>query len=63
LKNFPFLEDILCFSSDYPYFKGGKTLIENMLAEVAPYGIDVVEKFFVTNADLVMPATRPQLKY
>ncbi len=52
----PYLQDMLCFSTDYPHFEGGRSPIGDMAARVQRFGPDVVEKFFVTNAELVMPS-------
>jgi predicted TIM-barrel fold metal-dependent hydrolase len=55
LINYPFLETVLCFSSDYPHFEGGRDPVGDMLRRILPFGPDMVEKFFVSNADWIMP--------
>lgn len=49
------LEDVLCYGSDYPHFEGGTNQLETFLEMVRPLGDDVAEKFFVTNAELLLP--------
>ena len=41
--------------TDYPHYEGGKDPIQVMAERLQPLGRDVAEKFFVTNATLVMP--------
>lgn len=47
--------DILAFSSDYPHVEGGKDTLKVLYDKVAPFGEDVVEKFFVTNGEWLLP--------
>lgn len=49
------LEDVFCYGSDYPHPEGGKSQIEVFGDALAPLGGHVMEKFFVTNGDLLMP--------
>ena len=55
LQRYPDLRDVYCYSSDYPHVEGGKWSLKNVYDRVAPLGEDVVERFFVTNAQLVLP--------
>jgi len=48
------LEDVLCFASDYPH-EGGKNPAGAWLNRLKPLGKEIVEKFFVTNAKLLLP--------
>jgi predicted TIM-barrel fold metal-dependent hydrolase len=49
------LEDVYCFASDYPHVEGGKDPMGRLSAAVARLGPGVVEKFFVTNGQLLLP--------
>jgi predicted TIM-barrel fold metal-dependent hydrolase len=59
IERFPFMQDVYCFSTDYPHLEGGKHPVQLMLDRVIRLGTDVVEKFFVTNAEWVMPNEGP----
>ena len=50
------LEDIYCFSSDYPHIEGGKSPMQTFYDSVKDCGEAVVEKFFVTNGARLLPA-------
>ena len=50
------MQDVYCFSTDYPHFEGGKSPLHVMMDRVSRLGSDVIEKFFVTNAEWVMPS-------
>lgn len=54
LRDDPNLADVFCFSSDYPHVEGTKDAMKNMFAKVRPLGEDITEKFFRTNAELLM---------
>lgn len=49
------LEDVLCFASDYPHVEGGTNPAGAMYDRIARLGPDVVEKFFVTNGQWLLP--------
>ncbi|WP_242128196.1 amidohydrolase family protein [Sphingobium sp. Sx8-8] len=49
------LEDVYCFASDYPHVEGGKKPIDKFAASLEPLGHRVMEKFFVTNGELMLP--------
>lgn len=49
------LEDVICFASDYPHLEGGKDMINVMYRKIAPCGSEVIEKFFVTNGQFLLP--------
>lgn len=49
------LEDVLCFSSDYPHVEGGKNTMLTLYNRLERLGPEVIEKFFVTNAQFLMP--------
>jgi len=52
----PDLADVFVYSSDYPHIEGGRNSLQRFYDQVAPLGDDVVEKFFVTNAEWILPA-------
>jgi predicted TIM-barrel fold metal-dependent hydrolase len=49
------LEDVLCYSSDYPHLEGGKDPMVRFSQRLARLGPEVTEKFFVTNGEWVVP--------
>jgi predicted TIM-barrel fold metal-dependent hydrolase len=49
------LEDIFCFSSDYPHVEGGHDAARNQYEGIKHLGPEVVEKFFVTNGQFLFP--------
>ena len=55
IERFSFLQDVYCFSSDYPPYEGGKDPIGAVAKKIGRLGPDVFEKFFVSNAEWVMP--------
>jgi predicted TIM-barrel fold metal-dependent hydrolase len=54
-ERYPNLATCYCYSTDYPHVEGGKRSKALLYDKVAPLGDDVVEQFFVTNAELLMP--------
>jgi predicted TIM-barrel fold metal-dependent hydrolase len=50
------LEDVYCYGSDYPHYEGGTDQLRTFAETMAPLGRETMEKFFVTNGDLLMPA-------
>lgn len=49
------LEDVYCFASDFPHVEGGKNPVDTFAASLEPLGPRVMEKFFVTNGEFLMP--------
>jgi predicted TIM-barrel fold metal-dependent hydrolase len=49
------LEDVLCFSTDYPHVEGGRYMHQAYYDKIKRLGPDVVEKFFVTNGAFLLP--------
>jgi predicted TIM-barrel fold metal-dependent hydrolase len=49
------LEDVYCFSTDYPHVEGGKDPIGSFATSLKSLGPKVLEKFFVTNGELLLP--------
>ena len=55
LERYPHLVDVYCFGSDYPHVEGGKWSIQMLVNKLNRLGSDVAEKFFVKNAEWIMP--------
>ena len=55
-QRWPHLQDVYCYSSDYPHAEGGKWSLNRLFERVAPLGDNIVEKFFVNNSQFVLPA-------
>lgn len=53
IEKYEGLEDVLCFSTDYPHVEGGNDVIERYGRRLERLGKDKLEKFFVTNGELV----------
>lgn len=49
------LADCYCYSSDFPHPEGGTSPIEQFASHIASLGQVNAEKFYVTNAEWVMP--------
>jgi predicted TIM-barrel fold metal-dependent hydrolase len=49
------LGDVLCFASDYPHVEGGFDPATRNYDRVKPFGDEMVEKFFVGNAEWILP--------
>jgi predicted TIM-barrel fold metal-dependent hydrolase len=49
------VEDMLCFSTDYPHVEGGRNAFDTFNRRIARFGEAVAEKFFVTNGQLLLP--------
>jgi hypothetical protein len=50
------IEDVYCFASDYPHLEGGKDPVGSFYGSLAPLGEPVLEKFFLRNAEWILPA-------
>lgn len=55
-ERYPHLQDVYCYSTDYPHVEGQQYSLKRYYDIVAPLGDKLVEKFFVTNAELLLPA-------
>jgi predicted TIM-barrel fold metal-dependent hydrolase len=55
-ERYPHLSNSYCYSSDYPHAEGGDDSKRRMHEQIAPLGEEVVEKFFVSNGELLLPA-------
>jgi predicted TIM-barrel fold metal-dependent hydrolase len=54
-ERYPLLADCYCYSTDYPHFEGGEDSMRLFYERVAPLGDTIVEKFFRTNGELLLP--------
>jgi hypothetical protein len=50
------LTDCYCYASDFPHVEGGTDPMGFWSKRLADHGDDTLEKFFVTNAELILPA-------
>jgi len=49
------LDTVYCFASDYPHVEGGSDPYGKFSAQLEPFGPAVMEKFFVTNGQVLFP--------
>jgi predicted TIM-barrel fold metal-dependent hydrolase len=56
LERHPDMADVFCFGSDYPHMEGGRDSLRRFYDMVAPLGDEMVEKFFVSNGEWLLPA-------
>lgn len=49
------LEDVYCFASDFPHVEGGKDPVGEFAASLEHLGPKILEKFFVTNGEFLLP--------
>lgn len=49
------LEDVYCYGSDYPHYEGGTDQLERFAEDLGRLGPEIMEKFFVTNGELLVP--------
>jgi predicted TIM-barrel fold metal-dependent hydrolase len=52
---YPRLADCYCFSTDYPHVEGGRHSLRENQARLSTLGPEVVEGFFVRNAQWILP--------
>jgi predicted TIM-barrel fold metal-dependent hydrolase len=55
-ERFPDVADCFCFSTDYPHVEGGIDTKARQAAKQSRLGATVVEKFFLTNGDWIVPS-------
>jgi predicted TIM-barrel fold metal-dependent hydrolase len=55
IDRWPRLADVYCFSSDYPHIEGGVNPVTIFGDRLQRHGEEVMEKFFRTNGQLLMP--------
>jgi predicted TIM-barrel fold metal-dependent hydrolase len=54
-QRYPQIRNCYCYGSDFPLTEGGKWSLNRFYDRVAPLGDEIIEKFFVTNGQLVLP--------
>lgn len=54
LERYPNIQECYCYSSDFPHPEGQHHSLQRFYERVAPLGDDVVEKFFVSNPQLLL---------
>jgi hypothetical protein len=55
LSIYPHLASAYCYSSDYAHVEGGKATLQRHADAISPLGFDCFEKFFITNAEWLLP--------
>jgi predicted TIM-barrel fold metal-dependent hydrolase len=56
LNRYPFLTDVLCYSTDYPHVEGGKRSKQTFQDRIRSLDTTTQLKFFTTNGELLLPA-------
>jgi predicted TIM-barrel fold metal-dependent hydrolase len=51
------LAETYMFSTDYPHVEGGKDPVGKFLGRLERFGDEALERFFVTNAELLLPSS------
>ena len=54
-QRYPHLQDVYCYSTDFPHEEGQKWSLKQCYENVSPLGDKIIEKFFCTNAQLLLP--------
>jgi len=54
-ERYPQLSELYCYSTHYPDPTGGEWSLRRFHEIVVPVGDEAVEKFFCTNAELLLP--------
>jgi predicted TIM-barrel fold metal-dependent hydrolase len=55
IQRYPYLQDVYCYASDYPHVEGGRQSLHRFYEKIAPLGDAVIEKFFCTNGQWLLP--------
>jgi len=50
------MDSVYCYASDFPHYEGGTSPMETFSGRIERLGSSVGERFFVTNAELLIPA-------
>lgn len=50
------LKEVYCYASDFPHVEGGYEPMVRFVEQLEPLGDEIVERFFVTNGELLLPA-------
>ena len=56
VTDYPWVADVLSFASDFPHVEGGRDAVQIFRDRLAPLGDDVMDRFFATNPELLLPA-------
>ena len=62
IERHPFLADVYCFSTDFPHIEGGHDPRRIWINRLGKFGPEMIEKVFVTNAELIMPSDRSTIR-
>lgn len=54
-RRYPHLAHCYCYSTDYPHLEGGAHINTKMHEMLEPLGTEVLEKYFVTNGEWLLP--------
>ncbi|HEY0229365.1 MAG TPA: amidohydrolase family protein [Mycobacterium sp.] len=54
-ERYPNIANAYCYATDYPHVEGGRDSKIRMYEQISPLGTEIVEKFFVSNAALLLP--------
>ena len=54
-QRYPHLQDVYCYSTDFPHEEGQTWSLKRCYESLAPLGDKIVEKYFCTNAQLLLP--------
>jgi len=54
-QRYPHLQDVYCYSTDFPHEEGQKWSLKQCYENISPLGDKIVEKYFCTNAALLLP--------
>ena len=49
------LDEVYCFASDYPHVEGGSDPFGRFTQQIERFGPELMEKFFVTNGEVLFP--------
>ncbi|WP_375476322.1 amidohydrolase family protein [uncultured Jatrophihabitans sp.] len=52
---YPQIADSYCYATDYPHVEGGKESKQKLFDQISPLGEEIVDKFFRSNAQLILP--------
>ena len=54
-KRYPQLQDVYCYSTDFPHEEGQQWSLKKCFQNISPLGDKFIEKYFCTNAQLLLP--------
>ena len=56
VERWPEVQDTFCYTTDYPHMEGNKWSMQRFYDRLAPLGDEFLEKYFVTNGELLLPS-------